>query len=330
MLRPNSSEGALEQPILDELARRWPADIDRLQAICRYALLPAGKLFRPRLLLESALAVGGMVEHVLPAAVGSEYGHTASLIHDDIIDSDEKRRGRASVHHKFGVENAIIAGDSLIFHLFLCLAECRRVGVSAERVVTALEIAASSGIDMCRGQSLESEITENSILDLDCYMTMIELKSGALFRSVCQCGAVLGGGSDESVATMGDYGKHLGIAFQIIDDLFPFTGDSETIGKPTISDVRNRRLTLPILLAYQNGGSAEARQLDRTFSGELDPGEALVAATGTLERTGMLQATRDIAQEHAVRAKEALAVLAPTPSRERLGWLADQAVERVS
>src|ERR1039457_2551623 len=189
----------LAQPIHNELVKRWMGDLDNLHVICKHALVPAGKLFRPMLLLESALAVGGEIEHVLPAAVGSEYGHTASLIHDDIIDSDDMRRGRPSVHRKFGTENAIIAGDSLIFRLFLCLAECRHTQVSADRIVAALEIAAMSGIDMCRGQSMESEITANSIRDLNCYLEMIELKSAALFRAACQCGAVLGGGSDRSV-----------------------------------------------------------------------------------------------------------------------------------
>ena len=137
----------LAQPIHDELANRWMGDVDLLHAMCKHALIPAGKLFRPMLLLDSALAVGGKIEHVLPAAVGSEYGHTASLIHDDIIDADDMRRGRASVHRKFGVESAIIAGDSLIFRLFLCLAECRHTNVSADRIVAALEIAAISGIE---------------------------------------------------------------------------------------------------------------------------------------------------------------------------------------
>lgn len=326
----------LAQPIHDELAKRWTGDLDGLQAICRYALIPAGKLFRPMLLLESALAVGGEIEHVLPAAIGSEYGHTASLIHDDIIDNDDLRRERVTVHRKFGTDNAIIAGDALIFGLFLCLAECRKTGVQADRIVAALEIAATSGLDMCRGQSLESEITANSVRDLNRYMQMITLKSAALFSAACQCGAVLAGGSDMSVQAMGDYGKQLGLAFQIIDDLFTFTGDSEIIGKPTTSDIRNRRLTLPILLAYESGDPMDIRQLDRAFLStdeafsDADAAAALAAVTATLERTGALDQSFRIAEQHAAAAREVLTVLPKTPSRERLGWLADRAVGRVS
>jgi geranylgeranyl pyrophosphate synthase len=320
----------LAKPIHDELAKRWAGDLDDLHVMCKHALIPVGKLFRPMLLLESALAVGGEIEHVLPAAIGSEYGHTASLIHDDIIDADDMRRGRPSVHRRFGPDNAIVAGDSLIFRLFLSLAECRHTQVSSDRIVTALEIVAMSGIDMCRGQHMESEITANSIRDLNCYLEMIELKSAALFRAACQCGAVLGGGSDILVQAMGDYGTQLGMAFQMIDDLFAFTGDTATTGKPAASDIRNRRLTLPILLAYQSGDDAEVRQLDRIFSGAVEEAGALAAVTAALERTGVLDASRRIAEQHARAAKDVLAVLPDTPSREHLSWFADHAVDRVS
>jgi geranylgeranyl pyrophosphate synthase len=320
----------LAQPIHDELAKRWKGDLDDLHAMCRHALIPAGKLLRPMLLLESALAVGGEIEQVLPAAVGSEYGHTASLIHDDIIDADDMRRGRASVHRLFGTDNAIVAGDSLIFRLFLCLAECRRTNVPSDRIVAALDIVAMSGIDMCRGQHMESEITANSIRDLNCYLKMIELKSAALFRAACQCGAVLGGGPDTLVQAMGEYGTQLGMAFQMIDDLFAFTGDSATTGKPAASDIRNRRLTLPILLAYQSGDAAEVRELDRIFSGTVEEADALAAVTAALERTGVLDASRRVAEQYATAAKDVLAVLPDTPSRKRLNWFADRAVDRVS
>ncbi|MEV4303279.1 polyprenyl synthetase family protein [Nonomuraea sp. NPDC049624] len=315
--------------IISELGHRWSDGGDSLDAICRYALMPAGKLFRPMLMVESALAVGGTIAHVLPAAVGSEYGHTASLIHDDIIDCDELRRGRPSVFSRYGIEDAIVAGDALIFHLFLCLAECRRAGAPAERVVRALEIAATAGLDMCRGQHLESEITKNSIRDRDRYLRMVDLKSAALFRSACQCGVVLGGGLEASVRSMGGYGTGLGVAFQIIDDLFAFTDDGSVTGKHPASDVRNRRLTLPLILVYESADPVAVRLLDDAFSGELGDQEALAAATKAVERTGVLDICRKVALEHITSAKDELLLLPDTPSRDRLGQLADDAVERV-
>ena len=320
----------LDQIVNDELASRWTSESDLLDGICRYALMPTGKLLRPVLLVESALAVGGRVDQVLPAALGTEYGHTASLVHDDIIDADELRRGRESVYHRFGVPNAIVAGDALIFHLFRCLAECGRAGVPAERVVAAMESAAMAGIDLCRGQCLEAEITENRLLDVDTYLRMIELKSAALFRSSCQCGAILGGGDAESVARLGQYGRELGIAFQIVDDLFAFTGDSATTGKQPVSDVRNRRRTLPVLLAHEKGDDADRALLDEVFAGAVDAGEALPAVTEVLVRTGALDAARSVAWERATCAQEALLGLPASVSRDRLHGFAARAVDRVA
>ena len=311
-----------------ELDRRWSAGTDALDAICHYALTPSGKLFRPILLLQSALAVGGSVGQVLPAAVGTECGHVASLIHDDIIDADELRRGRPSVQHKYGTDDAIVAGDALIFYLFYCLAECRRAGAAPHRVVTALEIVARSGLELCRGQSLEAEITANQVRDVDAYLRMIRLKTAALFRGACQSGAVLGGGCDEWVAALGSYGDHLGLAFQIHDDLFAFDGDGETIGKSTTSDIRNRRLTLPILLAYQAGDAADCDLLDGALAGDADPAEALHAVAGVMARTGAVEASRELALCHALAAQQDLAVLPPTPSRDTLADFAERAVTR--
>lgn len=332
--RPDSTVvehfATLVEPIRSELERRWRGDVDSLDSMCRYALVPPGKLLRPALVVVSALAVGGEIEQVLPVAIGTEYGHTASLVHDDIIDSDKWRRGRPSTHHKFGTGNAIVVGDSLIFHLFLCLTESHRSGASAERVVAALEIAATAGIDLCRGQTIEAEITEKRSHEIDRYLHMVELKSAALFKSACQCGAVLGGGSEEWTEKLGVYGIHLGIAFQIIDDLFAYVSDTNVIGKEVTSDIRNRRLTLPVLLAYRNGNAADRSVLDRVFSGEGDPAKALDEAIGVLTRTGALETSRDIASQHIGLAKEALSALPATASRDRLGLFADYVINRAA
>src|SRR5438874_12820396 len=119
----------LSSLVESKLAGDWNPAGRRLDSACRHALLPGGKLVRPLMLLESAGAVGGDVESVLPAAAGAEAGHVASLVHDDIIDGDDTRRGRPSVHAAFGMDDAIVAGDALIFYLFAGLAECARLGV---------------------------------------------------------------------------------------------------------------------------------------------------------------------------------------------------------
>lgn len=311
-----------------ELERRWPPGAGRLEAICHHALVPAGKLFRPTLLLEAALAVGGGLASVLPAAVGAECGHVASLIHDDIIDQDDLRRGRPSVHNMYGVDDAIVAGDALIFDLFASLAECRRTGVTDERVVSALESIARAGLDLCRGQSLEAELCRDLRLDADAYLQMAGLKTAALFRAACESGAILGGGSQVLTGALADFGENLGLAFQIHDDLLPYLSDTATMGKPRTSDVKNGRLTLPVILAHESAEPAEREFVRSVLSGHGDAAQNLATLTALFERTGALVAAGRVARRYAERARRATEVLPPTPSRDRLRHLAELVINR--
>lgn len=307
---------------------RWRDQPGSLAESCHYALMPPGKLFRPTLLLESALAVGSTLESVLPAAVGAECGHVASLVHDDIIDGDDMRRGRPSVHHQFGLDVAIVAGDALIFDLFASLAECRRTGVPADRVVAALEAVARAGLDLCRGQLLEADICRERRIDVQSYLSMISLKTAALFQGACESGAILGGGSETQVAALGRFGQSLGLVFQIHDDLLPYVSDTVAMGKPQTSDVRNGRITLPVILGYQAAGEADASRLDECLSGQGDTVASFSELRDLLGRKGAIDAAMRLAAEHAGRAGRALAELPPTPSRARLEDLIGRAAAR--
>lgn len=309
-----------------DLERRWLQHTGLLEEICRYAMLPAGKLFRPVLLIESALAVGGRLDTVLPAAVGTECGHVASLIHDDIIDDDDMRRGRPSVRARFGDANAIVAGDLLIFRLFHYLADCHDAGASAERVTAALRATAMAGVDLCLGQAMESELTGR----LDCreeeYVEMASLKTGALFRGACEVGGLLGGGTRAQAAALARYGHHLGIGFQICDDLLGYLSDPATTGKAATSDLRNHRLTLPLILLLRQGGDDGRRLIERAFA----EGSADVAAvTEALHHCGAVPAAQQIARDHCDIALEQLRNLPETIHRDALSSFAHLAVRRV-
>jgi geranylgeranyl pyrophosphate synthase len=327
------AETAAAQPdamsllLRDAMRARWSAGTDGLDAMCRYALETPGKLFRPALLLESAQAVGGRPDAVVMAAAGTESGHVASLIHDDIIDGDTIRRGRAAVHCRFGLEAAIVAGDALIFDLFVCLAECRGA-VPDDRVVAAFQIVAKAGVELCRGQTLEADITEGRLLDADLYLRMITMKTAALFRGACQSGAVLGGGPPEWVSALAEYGEHLGIAFQIRDDLLGYLGDDAVTGKPGISDIKNRRPTLPVIFAYRDGTPFDRSVLDVALRGDMADEEALPAVAGVLQRTGAIAGCMALAADHADAACRALATLPQSSSRDRLASYAARAVAR--
>lgn len=323
-------DGQLREMLVGELERRWSVGPVHVDEACRHSLLPVGKLFRPVLLLASVDAVNGDIFSALPAAISAECGHVASLIHDDIIDGDALRRGRPTVHAKYGVDEAIISGDLLLFYLFACLTECSDTGIPAARIVSAVGAIAGAGLDLCRGQSMESDLTASQCFDAESYFEMVRLKTSALFRASCQVGAILGGGDAMSVDLLIEYANHLGVAFQIHDDLLAYISDEQQAGKKASSDIRNRRLVLPVILAYHRESEGGRREIETCLSGRLDDDEALGAMTAILRRTGALEDAVTIATQHAEEALSVLSLLPPSQGRDLLAEYAVSVVCRAN
>ena len=311
--------------LYDALAARWPSDSDELNTIARYALLPAGKFLRPVMTMTAAEAVGGEPSEVLPAALAMEYLHVATLTHDDIIDGDLLRRGRPTVHVAHGLAHAIVTGDHLIFAAFTGIAECRAAGLRHPAVVESVAVLAEAGSDLCRGQMLEARLVGDITADPDTYLEMARLKTGALFRAVCQIGALLGGADSEQAAALGRYGSDLGVAFQIRDDLVLFA-DPQVSDKSTSSDLANGRPTLPVLMAYQTSdadtrlamGAALARR--SAEPAEFEEFRSLLMATEAL------QGCQDHASEYGRRALAELSRLPPSHSVDLLTGIVRWAV----
>ena len=302
------------------LITHWSVENDDpLGQMCQYALFPPGKMIRPLLILDGCAMVGGLPQSIMPAAAGAEYAHVASLIHDDIIDHDDIRRGRDTLYRCYGTEYALLAGDLLVFQSFLALARCIEGQIPAERIVRAVQIVASVGIDMCRGQALEAQVARDLACDMSTYFQIIRLKTASLFRGALESGAVLGGGHEEQIAKLGEYGEQLGILFQIIDDLLCYT-DTEALGKSKLSDLKNKRLTLPVIYAYQTGGSEAQRRIERIFhdghNGNCDKRYAELLCI--LEQTGAITKSRASADKYAKAAMAALQEFPESISRRRL------------
>jgi|SRR5450755_2104110 geranylgeranyl pyrophosphate synthase len=317
--------------LLGELVRRrlqkdWTAEA-HLDQVCGYAVSAPGKFFRPILLLESASTVGGEIDRVLPAAAGAEGAHVASLVHDDIIDGDEVRRGMPAVHVAFGRDDALVGGDALIFYLFSALAECGRRGIEAARIVMAMAMAAEAGRELCRGQMLEKELRASYDSRVASYLDMVAGKTGALFRASCSIGAVLGGGS---VDALGRYGALLGYAFQIQDDLLPYLSTPDVTGKPPTSDLANRRLTLPFLLCRAAAGAVRVQVLDEllTGGGENDIDDRFKRLSDLLSESGALDQAADMAARYCAEAIDALAALPSSTSKDVLVYFAESAALR--
>lgn len=316
--------------VRDELTRRTRDHTDGLDAVCAYALEPTGKLLRPVLLVESALAVGGSADAVLPAAVGTECGHVASLIHDDIVDDDQLRRGRSSVPYRYDIATALLAGDLLFFRMLETILECRHKDIPDSRVVDAAAVLANASAALCHGEYRELELVGSGFVGVDEYLAVVRAKTAVAFRAACEVGGILAGGTPAEIETLAGYGENLGIAFQIRDDLLPYISDEAPMGKAVGSDIGNQRLTLPVILAYEATAAPGWARLDRALSGEL-PTEVAYADTRTLlAETGAIGRAHDMAHEFAHRAGEHARQLPATDSRARLLSYAELTITRRS
>ncbi|WP_405824514.1 polyprenyl synthetase family protein [Streptomyces sp. NBC_01390] len=313
-----------------ELDSRRPADGDRMQEIARYALLAPGKLLRPVLLVAAAEATGGSRDQVVPAALAVEYLHVASLVHDDVIDGDDLRRGQDSVHARYGVPDAIAIGDALLFQVFSAVSECAALGVPDAAVLAAVGVLAQAGEELCRGQLQEALLTAAGPrgCGLDAYREMASLKTGALLRGACRAGALLSGGTPEETEAVTAFGGHIGLAFQMYDDLLPYLADETVTGKPGMSDAVNLRPTFPVLLAYRTGTAADRRRLERVLRGGLSPEATFAALREVITATGSLELAQDQARGEAAEARARLDALPPTEAADVLAAVADLTVRR--
>ena len=290
-----------------------------------YVLSAPGKMLRPLLLIDACKAAGGAPSLVFPAAAGTEYGHIASLIHDDIIDGDSQRRGQDTLHVKYNVPAALLTGDYLIFHTFLCYTQCVDSGVSAERVLKAIRMLSTTCIEMCQGQALEAQVAGKLDTDERTYLELIRLKTATFCQSAAAIGACLGGADDDVIDALSGYGTNLGMAFQLMDDILSYDGSSYLMGKPLTSDTRNQRVTLPIIYALQAGGPEARRELERVFAADSAAADAdgYKAVAHLLLTTRALDRARGLAYRYTHKAKAQLDRLPYSESRERLRSLAD-------
>jgi geranylgeranyl diphosphate synthase type I len=330
---PTSTERLLElqRHALDTHTTALPTS-NPLAEVGRYALAAPGKMLRGQLLLNAYRAISGDLDGALWAAAGTELGHLASLIHDDVIDRDEIRRGRESVWARFGGDAAIVSADLLIFEAYYCLSMCRgRIG--SDQIVRALAITSKSCIDLCLGQALETTLVGNCAATDDLYWEVVRGKTASLFSGACESGAVLGSGTEQQIATMRAFGESLGLAFQVVDDLFTYTGRAGTIGKPLTSDVRNRRVTLPVIYALRTGNTTDAATIRSIFengSADRDVAEEHREVIRILDRTGALRRAQDDAERLYEQASRLLSELPPSPGSDELARLATSTVHRAS
>jgi len=238
--------------MIEQFLVQLPWNEEILNQSMVYSLIGGGKRIRPVLALASAAAVGGDVEAVLPSAVALELLHTYSLIHDDLpaMDNDDYRRGRLSNHKVYGEANAILTGDALLTYAFELLA-----APGANKPETQLriirEVAVAAGKDGMVGGQIADVAGEGRTLNLEEIEAIHKGKTGALLMASARLGGILAGGTEQQVQALTDYSQALGLAFQIKDDILDVVGNSEILGKPAGSDLRQGKATYVSLLGLE-------------------------------------------------------------------------------
>ena len=240
--------------IVEEALERYLPDKDsvpqELHAAMHYSVFAGGKRLRPILCLAALEACGGDMAPAMPVACALELIHTYSLIHDDLpaMDNDDFRRGKPTSHKAFGEAVAILAGDALLTEAFVLLSRAEKVRLAAERRLAVIqEIAHAAGIaGMVGGQALDIR-AEKIAPDFEGLTDIHRRKTGALIVAAVRSGAILAGASENRIQALGAYGSHIGIAFQIADDILNVEGDSQLMGKKTGSDAALGKVTYPSL-----------------------------------------------------------------------------------
>jgi geranylgeranyl diphosphate synthase, type II len=230
----------------------------------RYFLGIGGKRLRPILLIFSANAVGGKTENALDAAVAIELLHNFTLVHDDIMDHDHLRRGQATVHVRWDESVAILAGDGLIG-----LAYRELMKLPGQYLIPVCRLFTEGVVEVCEGQAFDKEFEKRDDVDLDDYFRMIGKKTGRLITMATQIGAILGGGSDEEIAILTEYGSIIGAAFQIQDDLLDIMQSEEIIGKTFGSDVMAGKKTYLMVKSLEAAGTAHWMKLRELLSSQV-------------------------------------------------------------
>ncbi|HWR87604.1 MAG TPA: octaprenyl diphosphate synthase [Acidiferrobacterales bacterium] len=302
------------------IAARLRSDVALINQIAQYIVSAGGKRIRPRLVLLFAGALGFQGSERFTLAATVEFIHTATLLHDDVVDESALRRGRDTANAVFGNAASVLVGDFLYSRAFQMM-----VAVNNLRV---LDVLADATNVIAEGEVLQLMNMHDADLAVEEYLRVIRFKTAKLFEASARLGAMLAGADAATEEACADYGRSLGTAFQLVDDLLDYDGETHALGKNVGDDLREGKPTLPLLVAMARGEPAERDMVRHA----IEHGE--VARLGDIvtvvRRTGALEVARQVARDEASKARGCLRHLPPSPQRDALLDLCVRSVDRSS
>lgn len=310
---------------IDEILK--PKRPESLYNAAKYIIDAGGKRLRPYLVMRSCELVGGDPETAIPFAAALEILHNFTLIHDDIMDNDDLRRGAQTVHAKWGIPIAIASGDLLFAKVYEAMIKAP-VNLPCDSVKTCIERVTDATLAICEGQVLDVSFPHISDVSEEDYYLMVGGKTAALFKACSEVGAIVGGGSQNDVEMLGSYGWNAGIAFQIIDDCLGVTSDEKTLGKPVGSDLREGKKTLIIIHALKHSSPNEREIIDRVLGVENASQGDIEAASDILRSLGSLSHAVECARRYGEEAKQTLDSFPDSDAKQDLLEIVDFFMER--
>jgi len=298
------------------------SDVDLIPQLARHLISSGGKRLRPMITLAAAQTFGYSGEGHVKLATSVEFMHTATLLHDDVVDESDLRRGKKTARTIWGNQASVLVGDFLLGQAFRMMVD---VGS-----LDALDVLSTAAAIIAEGEVMQLGVSKNLETTEDEYLAVIKAKTAALFSAAAEVGPIIAEASRNDRAALRSFGMNLGLAFQLVDDALDYGGSSRDLGKNVGDDFREGKVTLPVILSYRRGSDEERLFWKRAIEENQSDDDALQKAIGLMSRHGAIGDTIARARHFGEIARDALAPLKSTPQKAALFDVIDFCISRVS
>lgn len=296
------------------------SDVEMVPQIARHLIDSGGKRLRPMLAIASAKLCGYRGSDHITTGAAIEFLHTATLLHDDVVDESDTRRGKKTARLIWGNQASVLVGDFLLGQSFLMLVEAGSLQI--------LKILSQAASTIAEGEVLQLIAANNTKTTEDEYLAIINAKTATLFSAAAESGATLGGRPVEELSALRSYGKNLGLAFQLVDDALDYFGESAALGKSIGDDFREGKITLPVILAFRRGDQTERAFWNRTIAERRIEDGDLEHAMELMGKYQALEATFERARTYGAIARDALAIFDDREEKKAMLDVIDFCIER--
>lgn len=286
------------------------SDVEMIPEVARHLIDSGGKRLRPMLTLAAANMCNYSGKHHITLAAAVEFMHTATLLHDDVVDESDLRRGKASARMVWGNQASVLVGDFLLGQAFRMMVEAGSM--------QALDVLSTAATVIAEGEVLQLATAHNLETTQDEYMAVVAAKTAALFSAACEVGPILAGSGKAATSAFRSYGTNLGLAFQLIDDALDYGGTAKKLGKNVGDDFREGKVTLPVLFCYRRGDAAERKFWSEAIEHGQNDNSRLEEAMRLMQKHGALTDTIKRARHYCDLASDALATFEDTPYKRAL------------